>query len=73
MKSIEYYCSTYFDPRDAQELSAPQYFIRKISAAEQTVKDLLEVELEARDGHYSRYCYICGIYEHGYRSFRKGC
>lgn len=50
MKSIEYYCSHYFDPRDAQELSAPQFLQRKINAGRQTVNDLMKVNFMERDG-----------------------
>ena len=49
MKSIEYYCSSYFDPRDAQELSAPQFLQRKILAGNQTIADLMQVHYMDRD------------------------
>lgn len=50
MKSIEYYCSHYFDPRDAQELSAPQFLSRKISAGLATIEDLNNIDFMERDG-----------------------
>jgi len=50
MRSIEYYCSDYFDPRDGQELSAPQFLARKISAGQQTIEDLISVDYMERDG-----------------------
>ena len=49
MRSIEYYCSSYFDPRDAQELSAPQFLKRKILAGKQTIEDLMNVHYMDRD------------------------
>jgi hypothetical protein len=49
MRSIEYYCSVYFDPRDGQELSAPQFLLRKIYAGKDTIDDLLEVDFMERD------------------------
>ena len=36
MRNIEYYCGPDFDPRVGQELSAPQYYLRKIAAAKGT-------------------------------------
>lgn len=50
MRSIEYYCSHYFDPRDGQELSAPQFLARKISAGLSTIEDLISVDYMERDG-----------------------
>lgn len=50
MKSIEYYCSNYFDPRDAQELSAPQFLQRKIRAGNLTIQELCKVDYMQRDG-----------------------
>lgn len=35
MKAIEYYCGPDFDPTVGQELSAPQYLMRKINAAKE--------------------------------------
>ena len=42
MKSIEYYCDEDFDPTVGQELSAPQYLIRKINAAKE-LKNKLKI------------------------------
>lgn len=50
MRSIEYYCSHYFDPRDGQELSAPQFLARKISAGLSTIEDLISIDYMERDG-----------------------
>lgn len=50
MRSIEYYCSNYFDPRDGQELTAPQFLARKISAGLQTIEDLISIDYMERDG-----------------------
>jgi fructose-1,6-bisphosphatase/sedoheptulose 1,7-bisphosphatase-like protein len=36
LENIEYYCGKDFDPRIGQELSAPQYYLRKIAAAKET-------------------------------------
>lgn len=36
MRNIEYYCGQDFDPRVGQELSAAQYYLRKIAAAKET-------------------------------------
>lgn len=36
MRSVEYYCGPEFDPRIGQELSAAQYYMRKIHAAKKT-------------------------------------
>jgi len=36
MRNIEYYCGPEFDPRIGQELTAAQYYLRKIEAAKET-------------------------------------
>jgi len=51
MKSTEYYCGHHFAPRDAQELTTPQYLIRKIEAAKCNIDDLLFVSFKHRDMH----------------------
>ena len=49
MRRTEYYLGHHFDPRDAQELTAPQYLIRKIRAGEHMVADLMFVHYMDRD------------------------
>jgi hypothetical protein len=42
MRHIEYYCGKDFDPRCGQELSAPEWLLKKIRAAKETK---MEVDL----------------------------